>query len=78
MLSILQIEKMVWPGMGSEVVSELYRRKLDLKHYIGVLYCGQVLKSSSLMLGVLDMPQVEILIAYFDGLVGRRAKKKNI
>ncbi|KAG5953971.1 hypothetical protein E4U53_005964 [Claviceps sorghi] len=27
LLSILQIDKMVWPGMGSEVVFELYRRK---------------------------------------------------
>lgn len=74
-LSILQIEKMVWPGMGSEVVFELYRRKLDLKHYIRVLWSGQVLKSSNPTLGVLDMLQVEILIAYFDGLVGQRANK---
>ncbi|KAG5926375.1 hypothetical protein E4U42_003382 [Claviceps africana] len=27
LLSILQIDNMVWPGMGSEVVFELYRRK---------------------------------------------------
>ncbi|KAG5982968.1 hypothetical protein E4U55_001020 [Claviceps digitariae] len=27
LLSILQIDEMVWPGMGSEVVFELYRRK---------------------------------------------------
>lgn len=27
LLSILQVEKMVWPGLGSEVVFELFRRK---------------------------------------------------
>ena len=75
LLSILQLEEMVWPGMGSEVVFELYRRKLDLKHYIRVLWGGQILKSSNPTLGVLDMLQVDILIAYFDRLVGQQAKK---
>lgn len=27
LLSVLQIDKMVWPGMGSEVVFELYKKK---------------------------------------------------
>jgi 2-phosphoxylose phosphatase len=74
-LSILQIEKMVWPGMGSEVVFELYKTKVDQQYYFRVLWGGQVLKSSNTTLGVLDMLQVEILVAYFDGLVGQRAKK---
>ncbi|KFY98119.1 hypothetical protein V498_01672 [Pseudogymnoascus sp. VKM F-4517 (FW-2822)] len=74
-LSILQIEKMVWPGMGSELVFELYKRKLDQQYYIRVLWGGQVLKSSNPTLGALDMIRVEILVAYFDGLVGRGAKK---
>lgn len=75
LLSILQIETMVWPGMGSEVVFELYKRKVDQQYFIRVLWGGQVLKSSNPTLGVLDMLQVELLVAYFDGLVGQRAKK---
>lgn len=74
-LSVLQIEEMVWPGMGSEVVFELYKTKVDQQYYIRVLWGGQVLKSSNPTLGVLDMIQVEILIAYFDGFVGQGAKK---
>ena len=75
LLSILQIEKMVWPGMGSEVIFELYMKKVDRQYYIRVLWGGQVLKSSNPTLGVLDMLRVEILVAYFDGLVGQRADK---
>ena len=74
LLSILQIEKMVWPGMGSEVIFELYKRKGDQQYYIRVLWGGQVLKSSNPTLGVLDMLPIEVVIAYFDGLVGQRAK----
>ncbi|OBT71771.1 hypothetical protein VF21_09396 [Pseudogymnoascus sp. 05NY08] len=75
LLSILQIEKMVWPGMGSEVVFELYKSKKDQQYYVRVLWGGQVLKSSNPTLGVLDMLRADILIAYFDGLVGQGAKK---
>ena len=74
-LSILQVERMVWPGMGSEVVFELYQRKVDRQYYVRVLWGGQVLRSSNPTLGVLDMLPVEILFAYLDGLVGPRAKK---
>ncbi|KAL8835443.1 MAG: hypothetical protein Q9170_003320 [Blastenia crenularia] len=74
-LNILQIETMVWPGMGSEVVFELYKSQLDLQYYVRVLWGGKVLRSSNPTLGVLDMLQVEILIAYFDELVGRKAEK---
>ncbi|OBT60695.1 hypothetical protein VE03_09843 [Pseudogymnoascus sp. 23342-1-I1] len=74
-LSILQNEKMVWPGMGSELVFELYKRKKDQQYYVRVLWGGQVLKSSNPTLGALDMLQAEILVAYFDGLVGQGAKK---
>lgn len=74
-LSILQAETMVWPGMGSEVVFELYKSKMDQQYYIRVLWGGQVLKSTNPTLGVLDMLQVDILTAYLDGLVGLRGKK---
>ncbi|KAL8672674.1 MAG: hypothetical protein Q9168_002880 [Polycauliona sp. 1 TL-2023] len=74
-LSILQVESMVWPGMGSEVVFELYKGKADQQYFIRVLWGGQVLRSSSPTLGVLDMVPVEKLLAYFDGLVGQGAVK---
>lgn len=81
-LSILQVEQMVWPGMGSEVVFELYsqrKTKADQSrqqyHYIRVLWGGQVIRSSSPTLGVLDMLDVEIFLEYLDGLVGQGAKK---
>lgn len=76
-LSILQVEQMVWPGMGSEVVFELYYKETtgERKYYIRVLWSGQVLRSSNPSLGVLDMLEAEILLAYFDGLVGVGGKK---
>ncbi|KAI1750429.1 histidine acid phosphatase [Xylaria castorea] len=77
-LSILQIDVMVWPGMGSEVVFELYKRarqptqgkSSSSGHYVRVLFGGQVLRSSNPSLGVMDMLPLETLLAYFDGLVG--------
>ncbi|KAI0443980.1 histidine acid phosphatase [Xylaria telfairii] len=80
-LSILQIDVMVWPGMGSEVVFELYKRarrptqgKISRSgHYVRVLFGGQVLQSSNPSLANLDMLPVETLLAYFDGLVGSDA-----
>ncbi|KAI0144645.1 histidine acid phosphatase [Xylariaceae sp. FL1272] len=74
-LSILQVESMVWPGMGSEVVFELYRHKEDKQYYIRVLWGGQVLRSSNPALGSLDMVPVGVLLAYFDELVGQKAEK---
>ncbi|KAI1187910.1 histidine acid phosphatase [Nemania serpens] len=81
-LSILQINIMVWPGMGSEVVFELYKRSRPATHgssspsghYVRVLFGGRVLQSSNPSLGVMDMLPVERLLAYFDGLVGRDAE----
>ncbi|KAI1299929.1 phosphoglycerate mutase-like protein [Xylaria venustula] len=88
LLSILQIEVMVWPGMGSEVVFELYEQKQKGRSlsddrgrdrdgsgafYVRVLFGGRVLRSSSPTLGVMDMVPAETLLAYFDGLVGKDA-----
>ncbi|KAF9878492.1 hypothetical protein CkaCkLH20_03984 [Colletotrichum karsti] len=89
LLSILQLEKMVWPGMGSEVVFELYKKKEksggeaaataapvaggESGWYVRVLWSGQVFKSSNPSLGLMDMIPVETLLAYFDGLVGENA-----
>ncbi|KAK8129427.1 phosphoglycerate mutase-like protein [Apiospora kogelbergensis] len=81
-LAILQIDAMVWPGMGSELVFEVYRKKKTATtgdnasqsaHYVRVLFGGQPLKSSNPSLGLMDMLPIETLLAYFDGLVGQNA-----
>lgn len=73
LLSILQIDKMVWPGMGSEVVFELYSKQAC--YFIRILWGGQILKSSHPAFGTFDMVPVGTLLAYFDGLVGVGASK---
>lgn len=159
LLSMLQVEKMVWPGMGAEVVFELYEKRRgdesgsselvrrggacvesdclrqlakfpasasavcptymvattealptwppgcgseemisacscldvpaatptafsrssptnavsDSGYYIRVLFGGQVLESSSPLLGRIDMIPVDILLGYIDSLVGEKA-----
>lgn len=84
LLSILQIDIMVWPGMGSEVVFELYerahpagppntRKESPDGHYVRVLFGGQVLQSSNPSLGVMEMVPAGTLLSYFDGLVGKNA-----
>jgi hypothetical protein len=73
LLSILQIEKMVWPGMGSEVVFELYSKN-DC-YFLRVLWGGQVLRSSLPAFGSMDMVPFATVLGYFDGLVGVRASK---
>jgi hypothetical protein len=80
LLSILQIEQMVWVGMGSEVVFEIYKKKgYGGKNYIRIMWGGQVLRSSSPSLGVkngaVDMLDLDVFLAYIDGLVGPRASK---
>lgn len=71
LLGVLQADEMVWPGMGSEVVFELYGR--DGKHFARVLFSGKPLKSSNPSLGVMDLLPAETLLGYFDGLVGKGA-----
>ncbi|KAK0634747.1 histidine acid phosphatase [Bombardia bombarda] len=75
LLSVLQVEVMVWPGMGSEVVFELFRKRGrdGGGYYVRVLFGGKVMRSSNPSLGVMDMLPVETLLAYFDGLVGKGA-----
>jgi hypothetical protein len=73
LLSILQIEKMIWPGMGSEVVFELYSK--GGCYFVRVLWGGQVLKSANPSLGSMNMLPVATLLKYIDGLVGRMASK---
>ncbi|KIW01349.1 uncharacterized protein PV09_07121 [Verruconis gallopava] len=75
LLSILQIDDMVWPGMGSEVVFEIWKKANDGKRYLRVLWGGEVLRSSNPTLGIMDMIDLDIFFSYIDGLVGRGASK---
>ncbi|OCF41531.1 acid phosphatase [Kwoniella heveanensis CBS 569] len=52
-LGLLQHDEPVWPGMGSEVVFELYKKD-DGAHFVRVLFSGQPLKTST-PLGTLEM-----------------------
>ena len=86
LLSILQLDVMVWPGMGSEVVFELYKKfkntstrsttsmsSISTNHtgyYVRALWKGQVLRSSNPSLGLMSMVPLETVLAYLDGLVG--------
>lgn len=75
LLSILQIDVMVWPGMGSEIVFELWRRQSSECYFLRVLWKGQVLRSSNPSLGSMDMVPVDVFLGYVDGLVGVDASK---
>jgi hypothetical protein len=75
LLAILQVDTMFWPGMGSEVVFEIYRIKASTNYAVRVLLGGQVLKSSHPSLGFMSMVDLDTLLAYFDGLVGVGASK---
>lgn len=117
LLALLQVDRMVWPGMGAEVVFELYARNVSVpasfpsssssstfssttppssadadpkrkprafplfssqptttttmttkKHFLRVLWNGQVLHSSHPALGKLDMVDADAVLAYFDEL----------
>jgi acid phosphatase len=74
LLSILQIDNMVWPGMGSEVVFEVYSKGYS-NYFLRVLWGGQVLTSSNPSLGAMDMVPLNTFLAYIDGLAGVGASK---
>ncbi|TRM58993.1 histidine phosphatase superfamily [Schizophyllum amplum] len=67
LLGFLQISKMVWPGMGSEIVFELYEN--SDQYYLRVLFGGQTLETST-SLGVLNMIPVKDFIAYIESTLG--------
>ncbi|RMZ90831.1 hypothetical protein DV736_g1917, partial [Chaetothyriales sp. CBS 134916] len=62
LLSILQVDVMVWPGMGSEVNEGQW--------FVRVLFGGQALRSSNPSLGYLNFVPVSVLTDYIDDLVG--------
>lgn len=73
LLSILQANQMVWPGMGAEIIFEVFSKKDCF--YVRVLWGGQILRSSHPAFGRMDMIPAETLLAYFDGLVGENGSK---
>lgn len=70
-MSALQIDEMVWPGMGAEVVVELWRKRKDGKKAVRVMWGGKVMTSSSL--GKLDMVPLETFVKYITDLTGEGA-----
>lgn len=77
LLGVLQVDEMVWPGMGAELAFELYRPNDSTKKwYVRILWGGQVMSSSSPTLtapgGLIEL---DTILAYFDGLVGRQASQ---
>lgn len=68
LLSILQVDVMIWPGLGAELVFELYKKEGE--SFVRILWGGSLFRSSSPVLGVVDMLPVETLLGYLDGLVG--------
>ncbi|KAM0786209.1 hypothetical protein ACM66B_007013 [Microbotryomycetes sp. NB124-2] len=63
LLGLLQIDEMVWPGMGAEIVFELYQKQKDW--FVRVLWSGQPMKTAT-PLGTLDMVSVKDFHAYLD------------
>ncbi|KAK6339502.1 hypothetical protein TWF718_008910 [Orbilia javanica] len=74
LLSILQLDVMVWPGMGSEVAFEIYKGKSKGNFFVRVLWGGKVLKSSHPNLGEINMLELGVFLGYLEGLVGRKAE----
>lgn len=54
---------MVWPGMGAEIIFELYKKKKATgQWFLRVLWGGQPLQTST-PLGALDMIKIEDFFA---------------
>ena len=76
LLSILQVDEMVWPGLGAEIVFEIYKAAAGgEERFVRVLWGGVVLRSSYPGLGIVDMLPLDSLLSYFDELVGIGASK---
>ena len=77
LLSILQVAVMIWPGMGAEVVFEVYSigDSAGRVWFVRVLWGGVVLKSSVPDLGSMDMLPVDTFLTYFEGLIGGKGGK---
>lgn len=73
LLSILQVDVMIWPGLGAELVFEVYNK--DEERFVRILWGGNLFRSSNPELGLVDMLPLDTLLKYFDGLVGVGASK---
>lgn len=73
LLSILQVDVMIWPGLGAELVFEIYNKSGE--RYVRILWGGSLFRSSNPVLGLVDMLPLDTLLGYFDGLVGVGASK---
>ena len=73
LLSILQVDVMFWPGLGAELVFEIYNN--DGERFVRILWGGSLFRSSNPELGLVDMLPLDTLLGYFDGLVGVNASK---
>ncbi|SCZ98493.1 BZ3500_MvSof-1268-A1-R1_Chr3-1g05420 [Microbotryum saponariae] len=62
LLGAFQVDKMVWPGMGSELIFELYNNKYD-RQAIRILWGGKPLVTSG-PLGTIDMVDVRRFYQY--------------
>lgn len=62
LLGLLQVDIMVWPGMGSEIVFELYRNNRSRQFFVRVMWSGQPMKTST-PLGTLDMVKIDDFFA---------------
>lgn len=81
LLGALQVSEMVWPGMGSEIVFELYSSSersqggglgaREKEWVVRVLWGGRVMHSSAM--GKIDMIPVDEFLGYLTGLVGDSA-----
>jgi hypothetical protein len=76
-LGFLQVDTMFWPGMGSEIVFELYKKSVQNTNnaqdasdwFIRVLWLGQPLATST-PLGTLDVIPLEDFLGYIEDMIG--------
>ena len=73
LLSMLQVDVMIWPGLGAELVFEIYNK--DGERFVRILWGGSLFRSSDPELGLVDMLPLDTLLNYFDQLVGVGASK---
>ena len=73
LLSVLQVDVMIWPGLGAELVFEIYDKSGE--RFVRILWGGTLFRSSNPQLGLVDMLPLDTLLGYFDGLVGIGASK---
>ena len=73
LLSILQVDVMIWPGLGAEMVFEVYGKDGD--KFVRILWGGSLFQSSNPELGLVDMLPLDTLLGYLDALVGVGASK---